>query len=111
MSLICYDIPGICYDIPPDGQLRIRFLNFMKNNLESNNSCINLSATLSINGSNTSSGKSVNYICSKYHINKYYLMMYSRSRYRFIVYDFYSQSVDENAVSSYAIYDNSRSHC
>ena len=98
-------LPGICYDIPPEGQLHIRFLNFMKNNLESNNSCINLSTTLSINGSNTSTGKSVNYICSKYHINKYSLMMCSRSRYRSIVRDFYSQSGDENAVLSCAIYD------
>ena len=32
-------------------------------------------------------------------------MMYSRSRYRSAVHDFYSQSVDENAVLSYAIYD------
>ena len=47
----------------------------------------------------------MNYICSKYHINKYSLMMYSRSRYRSIVHDFYSQSVDENAVLSCAIYD------
>ena len=77
----------------------------MKNNLESNNACINLSTTLSINGSNTSTGKSVNYICSKYHLNKYSLMMYSRSRYRSIVHDFYSQSFDENAVLSCAIYD------
>ena len=47
----------------------------------------------------------MNYICSKYHLNKYSLMMYSRSRYRSIVHDFYSQSVDENAVLSCAIYD------
>ena len=31
--------------------------------------------------------------------------MYSRSRYRSIVHDFYSQSFDENAVLSCAIYD------
>ena len=59
-------LPGICCDTP-----HIRFINFMKNNLESNESCINLSATLSVNGMNTSTGKSVNYIilCSKYHVN------------------------------------------
>ena len=98
-------LPGICCDIPPEGQLHIRFLNFMINNLESNNACINLSTTLSINGSNTSTGKSVNYIYSKYHINKYSLMMYSCSRYRSIVHDLYSHSVDENAVLPCAIYD------
>ena len=93
-------LPGICCDILPEGQLHTRFFIFMKNNLESNNACINLSATLSVNGSNTSSGKSVNYVCSKY-----YLMTYSRSRYRSIVHDFYSQSINENAMLSCAIYD------
>ena len=74
------------------------FFNFTKNNLESNNACINISATSPVNGNNNSTGKSVNYTSSKYHINKYYLMMYSRGRYRFIVNDLYSQITDENAV-------------
>ena len=47
----------------------------------------------------------MNYICSKYYINKYYLMTYSRSRYRSIVHYLYRQCIDESAVLSCAIYD------
>ena len=64
-------IHAICNDIPIDGQIHIRFLKFMKGCLLSSNPCIQLCARLAIDGSNSDACKSVNFICSKYDINKY----------------------------------------
>ena len=63
-------LPCICHDMSPEGQLHSRFLNFMKINLASNNSCRKLCSNLSVSGSGSAAGKSVNHIiCSIYNID------------------------------------------
>ena len=98
-------LPCICNDMPPEGQLHTRFLNFMMTNLASNNSCVKLCSTLSVSGSGSAAGKSLNHICSIYNINKYTLTKQTRTRCNTTVHDFYNDLTEENGVSAGAIHD------
>ena len=94
-------IHAICNDIPIDGQIHIRFLKFMKGCLLSSNPCIQLCARLAIDGSNSDACKSVNFICSKYDINKYIIPTVS---YRDSICTYFS-CTEDYSVSAGAICD------
>ena len=94
-------IHAICNDIPIDAQIHIRFLKFMKGCLLSSNPCIQLCARLAIDGSNSDACKSVNFICSKYDINKYIIPTVS---YRDSICTYFS-CTEDYSVSAGAICD------
>jgi hypothetical protein len=66
-------LPSICNDAPVDWQLHRRCITFVTQCLNSHNSCVSLCASLCIQGSRSDTCNSVNYICSKYNINKHFL--------------------------------------
>ena len=55
----------ICNDIPVDGQLHLRFLNFFVNNLKSDNTCVKS------RGSRSEASNSLNFITNLYSMDKY----------------------------------------
>ena len=61
----------ICNDIPVDGQLHLRFLNFFVNNLKSDNTCVKLCALLCLRGSRSAASNSLNFITNLYSMDKY----------------------------------------
>ena len=61
----------ICNDIPVDGQLHLRFLNFFVNNLKSDNTCVKLCALLCLRGSRSEASNSLNFITTLYSMDKY----------------------------------------
>ena len=61
----------ICNDIPVDGQLHLRFLNFFVNNLKSDNTCVKLCALLCLRGSRSEASNSLNFITNVYSMDKY----------------------------------------
>ena len=61
----------ICNNIPVDGQLHLRFLNFFVNNLKSDNTCVKLCALLCLRGSRSAASNSLNFITNLYSIDKY----------------------------------------
>ena len=63
----------ICNDSDTDNQLHRRQLAFIVKYLESSNSVVKLCASLSTGGSTSDVSCSINYICSKYKLNKYHL--------------------------------------
>ena len=64
-------IHEIVHDIPAEGQIHTRFLKFIKKGLTSVNTCVRLCTTLMIQGSRSDAGKSLNFVCHKYNIDKY----------------------------------------
>ena len=61
----------ICNDIPVDGQLHLRFLNFFVNNLKSDNTCVKLCALLCLRGSRSEASKSLYFITNLFSMDKY----------------------------------------
>ncbi len=59
--------------ISVDRQLHARFLKFMSLSLQSANLHVRLCASLCLSGSRSGACNSINFICSKYNINKYTL--------------------------------------
>ena len=60
----------ICNDIPVDGQLHLRFLNFFVNH-KSDNTCVKLCALLCLRGSRSEASNSLDFITTLYSMDKY----------------------------------------
>ena len=66
-------IPLICEDFDVDIQLHLRVLEFAKGLMSSSNCCTRLCRKLAINGSHSELSNSINFIFSKYNLNKYHI--------------------------------------
>ena len=69
LIIICSHL--ICNDIPVDGQLHLRFLNFFVNNRKSDNTCGKFCALLCLRGSRSEASNSINFITNLYNLDKY----------------------------------------
>jgi len=67
----CQLLPYICCDTNIDVQLHKRFTRFIFNAIHSNNECVSLACRLALHGSRSAVCNSINYVCHKYHLNKY----------------------------------------
>ena len=96
----------ICHDIPVEGQIHVRFKKLIHDDLLSRNPCVQLCARLSIQGRKSDAGKSFNYVCPKYSINKSgYFSIVQSSHHREIVHKYYYVCSTEIAMSAGAIND------
>ena len=75
----CDLLPYICDDIPISGQVHKRVLNCYHGLLMSANLCIKIYASLALHGSNSSLCNILNFICCKYNICKYYIVLNSQA--------------------------------
>jgi hypothetical protein len=69
----CALLNEICGDLPVDAQLHKRFLFFFRSLAKSTNKCVALCSKLTLSGSMSAVGNSLNYICHLYGIDKYKL--------------------------------------
>ena len=67
----CQLLPLICDDIPVELQLHKRFLKFFQKVITSNNELVKFCGSLAIGGSCSTTCNSLNYIATKYGMNKY----------------------------------------
>ena len=63
----------ICHDASIDLQLHKRFLRFFISSVNSSNSCVIFATKIALNGSQSKICDSLNYICYKYHLDKFNL--------------------------------------
>jgi hypothetical protein len=61
----------ICSDFSVDTQLHKRFMKFFNHVINSENNCIRICGRLAMHGSRSNVCNSLNYICSKYNLDKY----------------------------------------
>ena len=60
----CNLLPLLCSDMPPELQLQSRFIKFFRSALQSDNSVVQLSAKISLEGSRSNVGKNITHFTS-----------------------------------------------
>ena len=90
----------ICNDILVDGQLHLRFLNFLVNNLKSDNTCVELCVLLCLRVSRSEASNILNFITNVYSLDKFNVDISFRNRKIDV-----NSPISADIMSAGAIYD------
>ena len=93
----------ICGDIPIDAQLHKRFVKFMYNIMNSKNKCVNICGKLAIYGSQSQTSCSINYVCDKYGLCKYFFHLKSLSKLMLVINEYVTKNVDKSSSATASI--------
>ena len=93
----------ICGDIPIDAQLHKRFIKFMYNIMNSKNKCVNICGKLAIYGSQSQTSCSINYVCDKYGLCKYFFHLKSLSKLMLVINEYVTKNVDKSSFATASI--------
>ena len=99
----CLWLNFICGDIPIDAQLHKRFIKFMYNIMNSKNKCVNICGKLAIYGSRSQTSCSINYVCDKYGLCKYFFHLKSLSKLMLVINEYVTKNVDKSSSATASI--------